>query len=187
MKIIFLDIDGVLNCSSHRREMLLKGDYSVIIEQQQLVRLRRIVESTHASIVLISSWRRFWMPTGSIDSAGKRIETALHSIGLSVMDKTPVLNDGTRGQEVEQWLKSRSTIDQYVILDDSDFAWSKKLRAHWVQCPDETGLTDLLVDSAIDVLNGNLLPVCDTNADKSKGGLRNLWKRIVRSRTEETD
>jgi len=99
------------------------------------------------------------MREGSIDGAGKRIEVAFASEGLSITDKTPVLENGSRSLEVEQWLKGKGYIEQYVILDDNDFLWSKMLRSHWVCCPDETGLTDQVVEIAENVLKGKLLTI----------------------------
>lgn len=157
MKVIFLDVDGVLNSSEHRRRMLRQGDYSILLEPHHLDLLRELVNASGASLVLISSWRKYWTKEGSIDSAGKRLEEALHQVGLSIYDKTPVLRDGTRSQEIEQWMKCHTYIDEYVILDDNDFLWSKKLRPHWICCPSDTGITTDLIKVALDVLSGNHL------------------------------
>ena len=51
-KVIFLDIDGVLNDEGEERE---KGVY---IDETRVQRLASIVEQTGAEIVLSSSWRR---------------------------------------------------------------------------------------------------------------------------------
>ena len=157
MNIIFLDIDGVLNCTKFRKDRLLSGDYSVAIEPRLLLLLKQLVVITNSSIVLISSWRKYWIPEGCVDSAGQKIEKALASTGLSILDKTPVLNNGSRSQEVERWLKTKGYVDRYVILDDSDFMWSKTLRMHWVQCSSETGLTVQDVEQAISIMSGNLI------------------------------
>lgn len=111
MRVIFLDIDGVLNCATHRRQKLCEGYYSVIIESQKVRLLKKLVMRTDAVIVLTSSWRKYWMREGSIDSAGKRIETALALDGLKITDKTPVLDNGSRSLEIEQWLKGKCYID----------------------------------------------------------------------------
>lgn len=179
MRVIFLDIDGVLNCSAYRRQKLCQGDYSVTIEPKQLQRLKSLVAKTGAAIVLISSWRKYWMREGSINGAGKRIEAAFASEGLSITDKTPVLENGSRSLEIEQWLKGKGYIEQYVILDDNDFLWSKMLRSHWVCCPGETGLTDHLVEVAENVLNGKLLTVEEVSNPISRGFLSRLKKKCM--------
>ncbi|MBE6960661.1 MAG: hypothetical protein E7448_08090 [Ruminococcaceae bacterium] len=156
MKVIFLDIDGVLNCSEYRRRQMLQGKISVILQVEPLSQLKRIVEATDASIVLISSWRKFWKREGSVDTAGQQIEQRLSNFGLFVADKTPVLSDGSRSREVAQWLKNKNYVEHYVILDDKDYLWDRKQTLHWVRCPDETGLTDELATAAINILNGQL-------------------------------
>lgn len=174
MKVVFLDIDGVLNSAEHRRNMLRQGDYSVIIESAHLELLQKLVATTDASIVLISSWRKYWFKEGSIDEAGQRIEEAFHKLGLVIYDKTPVLRNSSRSQEVEQWLKQHSYVKHFVILDDNDFGWSKSLRSHWVHCPSESGITLGLAKEATDVLNGKLLP-----SQELHHSTQNVIQRII--------
>ena len=170
MKVIFLDIDGVLNGSVYRREQMLQGKISVILQPEPLACLQRIAASTDASIALISSWKKFWERDGSVDSAGLEIEQTLNGLGLFIADKTPVIPGGSRSAEVEQWLKNKRYVEQYVILDDKDFSWTRKQRPHWVQCPGDTGLTNDLADMAIAILNGHLI----------KPTAKNLFRRLLR-------
>lgn len=53
MKVIFLDIDGVLNCVTSKSYC---GMY-VGVDADKIRRLARIVEETGAKIVLSSDWR----------------------------------------------------------------------------------------------------------------------------------
>ncbi|MBP3534398.1 MAG: hypothetical protein J6J53_00140 [Muribaculaceae bacterium] len=57
MKLIFLDIDGVLN--SYKFLQNLPED-SFGIDNTRLPILKRITDSTDAKIVLSSSWRKNW-------------------------------------------------------------------------------------------------------------------------------
>lgn len=175
MNIIFLDIDGVLNRDEYRRQQLRQGDYSVILEDALIGQLQTLVERSGALIVLISSWRKFWRKEGSIDSAGQRMDAALGAYGLTLWDKTPVLKDGTRSDEVEQWLREHPFVDQYVILDDKEFCWSARLRQHWIACCSETGLTPGDVNAAADVLSGNLLSIPQPEPQKLR-----LLNRLLR-------
>ena len=184
MKVIFLDIDGVLNCAGYRQEKMKEGHFSVVIQPEHLNRLKKIVESTDASIVLISSWRKFWQREGNIDSAGKEIEQAFARTGLFVADKTPVLQDGSRSHEVELWLRNRPYVEQFVILDDNDFYWSKKLRKHWVKCPGDTGLTDQLVETSVEVLSGTLIRSATHHKREIRSSLKLFCKKISRKCSE---
>ena len=56
MKIIFLDIDGVLNCQKSQS----KCGGLIGIDDKKVKVLRKIVESTNAKIVLCSSWKSGW-------------------------------------------------------------------------------------------------------------------------------
>ena len=53
MKVIFLDIDGVLNCSKTPNPKTLP----YIVDRRLLRRLIRVVDQTSAKIVLPSTWR----------------------------------------------------------------------------------------------------------------------------------
>jgi len=171
MKVVFVDIDGVLNSSRYRRE---KGWISVNIEPRLLMHLRTIVGATGAMIVLSTSWRKFWTKGGSVDSAGQAIDEALGSVGLSAWDKTPVL-DVSRSEEVEQWMAKKGFME-YAILDDAD-GWSEKLYPHWIRCED--GLTEELAKQAIDVLNGKLLPMrAEESPAEQKKNRRTLLDRL---------
>ena len=57
MKILFLDIDGVLNSWRYDQERISLQDN---IDETRLPLLSRIVSSTNAKIVLTSSWRKHW-------------------------------------------------------------------------------------------------------------------------------
>lgn len=54
LKLIFLDVDGVLNCH-HTKDRAPSG--VIGIDPQKVLLLRQIVQETHACIVLASSWQ----------------------------------------------------------------------------------------------------------------------------------
>jgi hypothetical protein len=53
MKVIFLDIDGVLNCD--RTPNPRKFPY--VVDRRLLARLKKLLKRTRAKVVLSSSWR----------------------------------------------------------------------------------------------------------------------------------
>ena len=57
MKIIFLDIDGVLNSIAYERE---KAPEQSFIDESRLPLVAQIVRKTGAAIVLSSTWRIYW-------------------------------------------------------------------------------------------------------------------------------
>ena len=60
-KVIFLDIDGVLNSVKYDRERRLQDGN---IDESRLLLLRAIVDVTGADIVLSASWRKHWHTDG---------------------------------------------------------------------------------------------------------------------------
>ncbi|MDE7380098.1 MAG: hypothetical protein K2N14_03500, partial [Clostridia bacterium] len=90
MKIIFLDIDGVLNslkydASRDKRKL-------TNIDETRLPILKSIVEKTGAKIVLSSTWREYWDKDPRIcRKAGVYINETFAKYGLEVYDKTPYL------------------------------------------------------------------------------------------------
>ena len=55
-KIIFADVDGVLNTWTSQRRLECCHEFS-FVDTRKVLRLREIVERTGAQIVLSSSWR----------------------------------------------------------------------------------------------------------------------------------
>lgn len=120
MKIIFLDIDGVLN---HENTPDRCGIY-IGIEDRKVELLKQIVDSTGAKIVLSSTWRL------GINNKGHRLEhhaeylnEKLLKYGLEIYDKTKELSrhGELRGKEINEWLSRHPDVEQWVVLDDEYF------------------------------------------------------------------
>lgn len=106
MKVIFLDIDGVLNNSTllyHYGSEFIDGDMTELFA--------KIVLSTEAKVVLSSSWRLE-------DWSRKMVEEALDVYGVEIMDITPSMPRVRRCREIARWLKEHSEVDEYAIIDD---------------------------------------------------------------------
>ncbi|MFK7695673.1 HAD domain-containing protein [Paenibacillus sp. HJGM_3] len=141
MKLIFLDIDGVMN---HRDYMVRSRLHHMQEFCPVAVRnLREIVKRTGAKIVLSSTWRKF-----------KDIYHVMTCYDLDqyVIGKTPVIEDVIRGIEIKQFMDElNKPIESYVILDDDDDMGD--LLPHLVHCKDYSGLTDERREEAIALLN----------------------------------
>lgn len=140
MKVIFLDMDGVLNNAYH-----LNNRY---IEKDKFEQLQRIVKETGAKVVLSTSWREF--PDWS---------NFLHDFfcvaGIDVVGSTPVRDGWRRQDEIREWFKDNDfPIDAFVVLDDIDM--SSDFPENMV-CTCEAGrigLDTAFADRAISILNG---------------------------------
>ena len=149
-KFIFLDVDGVLN-----DEATLMQDSD--INPDHVKRLRQIVESTGAKIVLSSSWRIGF--NDKMEARGpisKTLFDALKKENLTLFAKTVELRSNSRSEEIEVFLKENKC-DNFVILDDEDwdFEWKTFLRHNFVHTTFKNGLTDANVENAIRILNRN--------------------------------
>ena len=150
MKIIFLDIDGVINSAEYD---LSRGEKDGNIDITRLPLIKRIVENTGAKIVLSSSWRKLWESDKALCSAeGLEIDNIFSSVGLKIFDKTPVM--GLRSQEIAFWLENHPETESFVILDDMLFGWGE-LSDHLVRTDGTVGrgLENRHVEKAIEILN----------------------------------
>ena len=160
MKVIFLDIDGVLNCSTSKS--FCHDDLCGIIhgiDSDKVKRLAKIVEVTGAQIILSSDWKDGWEKyyTSQKPSHAKYLDNHLYKKGkLTIKDKTPNTHKGSwfRGSEILAYLRTHQDIENYVILDDTffdDFD-NKEIEEHLVLTDRDIGLTDGDVENAIKIL-----------------------------------
>lgn len=118
MKVIFLDIDGVLNSWKYDQE---RGSLDENIDKTRLPLICEIVNATNAQIVLTSTWRKHWsQKTDEADQIGRKINETFALYNLTIMDKTPDLNN--RPQEIKAWLCNQ-LVERFVIIDDIHFGW----------------------------------------------------------------
>lgn len=163
MKVIFLDVDGVLNSELIAREWELKtrkGGWGGFFAPDDVItvadtkwgdelvkRVRRIVDETGASIVMSSTWRLHF------DVPKFKEMFKLYGWDAPVIDTTPRLSGG-RGLEVNKWLNT-NPVDAYVIIDDVDQFMATQ-KPYYVQTDIMTGITEDDVEKAIKILNNEL-------------------------------
>lgn len=165
MKLIFLDIDGVLNNElffKSRKEKAIKNesriDFEVSMFDPRCVDLlNHIVDKTNAYVVISSTWRK--------GKDVKELENLFDKVGFkgTIIGKTPWLTyageNGTvpRGCEIKHWLDNHPDKDKYldaryVILDDdSDMLYWQ--RENYFRVDGYCGLTPNLCYRVINYLN----------------------------------
>ena len=155
MKIIFLDIDGVLNSETYeasRNEDC--GDGYIDLSRVKL--LADIVNTTGAKIVLTSSLRIEWEKDSErCDKDGKYINQCFDRYGLSIMDKTPYFSLFTeRRKEILSWISNhRSEVESFVILDDKNYGWGELSGRVVITDPLSYGLEEEHVQKAVELLS----------------------------------
>lgn len=124
MKVIFLDIDGVLNYQDYFLNNL--DNRSIKIDKNKLILLKQLVTDTNSDIILTSSWRR-------LEKDYRQLEELLNKYELRIKDQTKYLS-GHRGEEIKEYLSSHKEITHFVILDDEIFKdFDDYLLAHLVK------------------------------------------------------
>jgi len=109
MKLLFLDVDGVLN----NLDVLSRCRSSDPLGDEHLRLLKTLVAATDCQIVLSSTWRLFPESRGSL-------KVAFEEHGIPVwISTTPDL--GTRrGDEILHWLRINVTVPVVAVGIDDD-------------------------------------------------------------------
>ena len=139
MKVIFLDIDGVLNIDSDR---------TISVEKIKL--LSTIIKQTGAEVVLSSSWRYGWNdPTQNVE--GKRVyntKKLLKEYDI-VIDKTIGL-DLTKDIQISNYLRANNPTS-FVVIDDEIIN-----TPNFIHINGSVGITEKNFIDAISILNTTL-------------------------------
>ena len=156
-KVIFLDIDGVLN----------QDNGGPKIEECYVKLLAHIVEETGAELILSSSWRGAYASHVNPEYNYQNKDVALllsmlDKYHLSIMDMTPDLTSGAyaRPLEIRAWLLEQGNLERFVILDD-ETCWAWNWLGDYLVCTTHMGdsgkyvygMTDEDADRAIAILN----------------------------------
>lgn len=175
MKIIFLDIDGVLNYMG-----------SSVLDNTCVENLRYLVSETGAKIVLISTWKQFLDGNILKDLSDKdkkefvyyrellnttfinelkiidtvedyfsMVDAEVKSVvSLSDLSEEECEHDAWRSVEIDWWLKKHSEVESFVIIDDFDCEYHKFYPNNWVQTSwFRDGLSRDIAENAISILN----------------------------------
>lgn len=157
MKVLFLDMDGVLNSDlwlDERKDWVLEKKRQTkvhpwrdVIDPEAVARLNTILEQTGAKVVISSAWRH----QNSPEEMRGHLEH--HGFKGRIIGQTPArLSNYTRWLEIEWWLNEQQVCPEgIVILDDiKDFGFYTSYRV-WT---DPTwGLQDTHVEKAVEILN----------------------------------
>lgn len=157
MKIIFLDIDGVLNSekfykneAQHEKWQRAKEEGRSIDEQDAIANidpesvkwLNYIIDKTNAEIVVSSTWR-----------FDENLSNKLSFMGIKPhIGITPKTWERHRGTEIQMWLDKHPEVINYVIIDDDCDMLDSQLD-NFVNTSWEEGLNEETSIKVINILN----------------------------------
>ena len=182
MKVIFLDIDGVLNSENHAKELFELKDANPekyydtwdLPYEGTLKPLKKIVEATGAIIVLSSTWRfrripllnKIFKPYGfqivdktcngvylkTVEELGFDI-TQCYSVYEYSNGQSSAKYTTDRGAEIAEWLSRHPDVESFVILDDDVADIDQYYKKNHVWTDFYNwGLTEEKADDAISIL-----------------------------------
>ena len=143
MKLIFCDIDGVLNSEIGTAESGVLG-----IEEEKLYLLQALLESTGAELVITSKAR---FAESIYEERLKTIENS----GIKIRDafRGKTLSSNPKAIEVLAYLQNKcKDIDNVLILDDNDHDFSEYFKHNFILVSTKTGLTVKDVEEGIAIL-----------------------------------
>jgi hypothetical protein len=149
-KLIFLDIDGVLNCDTTKEIIVVNGIRYTGIDPRLVAKLNSIIRQNDVrNIVISSSWRKRW--------TYKQMEKMLKDAGLAqrvtVISQTPLLSTDfsvPRYEEIESWLRMSRNEYMYLIIDDHQDA---EIKDHFLLTESHFGLIDQDVHIAKEIFD----------------------------------
>jgi hypothetical protein len=162
-KVIFLDIDGVLNTKWWYTQMnrnTPKDKYGYAFDPNAVSNLKKILDQTGADIVISSSWKSFgyseleemWEERGL---PGKLIGITPNSVSDEMLLNADLDNMelfSIRGMEIKEWLsKNGKRISHYAIIDDMDNMLPEQ-QSHFVKTDPEIGITKENANQVIAIL-----------------------------------
>jgi hypothetical protein len=152
-RIIFLDIDGVLNCASTKNPR----KFPYVVDRKLLKRFMGLVQRTKAKVVLSSTWR--YDPAGLFSAK---------YWGIPFIDIIPDMPNKPRAVEIRTWLKQHPHVERFVVIDDED----DELDELPLFQPSSCGTTQDIVRAVENYLSGK------TNEDMRRNKIERLIQTI---------
>ena len=150
-RIIFLDIDGVLNSNfwnnAHQKEI----SDGTLIDEEKVRLLSILIKRTNANIVLHSGWK-YWFDQDlrPLRPEAENLAMMFTEEGLLIEDITPdhsteeIRRDKkfslVKADEILAWLEEHEDVDNWIVIDDLDLH-SREIELHQVKTDPSTGLT----------------------------------------------
>lgn len=163
-KILFLDIDGVLNTALfHNKEERerYRDKYGYMFDPNAVSNFKMIIDETGADIVISSSWkymgveklREMWKERGL---PGKIIDITPDSVSEEFLinaDLDDMSYGSFRSLEIKEWMMNNGNdVSHYAIIDDM-YDMLPEQQPHFILSDPNVGITEWDAMKAIAILN----------------------------------
>lgn len=163
MKVIFLDIDGVLNSNfwnnTHQREI----SDGTLVDAEKVKLLAELIRTTGAGIILHSGWK-YWFDDAvkPLRKEAERLQVMLAEEGITISGITPDHSTEEirrtkrfsliKAGEILAWLDAHKEVHKWLVIDDLDLH-NEEVAKHQVKTDACVGLTMEDVRKAQERLN----------------------------------
>lgn len=136
-KLLFLDVDGVLNTTGE--------NFNKALDKGALEQLQRIVDKTGCKIVVSSQWRK---TPAAMESLLPQLPKGAY------VGKTPIRAYMERSKEIRDFIFSyEGKISTFAIIDDTPQIIDVSLKDFFVQTDPKKGITKTVANEVIKILN----------------------------------
>lgn len=166
-RVVFLDVDGVLNSKTHgflhgfgdTLKVNKDGDLeSTKLSLEMFNLLNTLCFRSKASVVMTTSWRtefhgsnpEFWNQLFKKMANSQNNKSFVNVVGVT---QDLSLNKLERGDEVRLWLNENDWVDEFVLLDDLNDCWFPSQLHRLVNTDDMHGLSLLNLKEALELFN----------------------------------
>lgn len=167
MKVLFLDIDGVLNGQDNQYSRLelwrkdpvrfkTRDEFGDLFDERSVRWLHFIIERTDCKIVISSTWRMVGLDRMQLmwemrDLPGEVIAITPTTTSQETVELYAATNnEADRGYEIQEWIDEFKP-ERYCIVDDNDDMLSHQ---QFVRTDSGVGLNRKTAMAVVAVLNG---------------------------------
>lgn len=151
VRVIFLDIDGVLNSNFRNDNHQTEISDGTLIDIEKIRLLSTLVKNTNAKIILHSGWK-FWFDSAlhPLRKEAENLEKLLRQEDLMIEDVTPDHSTEeiksskkfslVKASEILTWLDEHKEVDKWIVIDDLDLH-NPEIESHQIKTDPHIGLT----------------------------------------------
>ena len=151
VRVIFLDIDGVLNSNFRNENQQTEISDGRLIDIEKIRLLSTLVKNTNAKIILHSGWK-FWFDSAlhPLRKEAENLKKLLGQEDLMIEDVTPDYSTEeirkskkfslVKASEILAWLDEHKAVDKWIVIDDLDLH-NPEIETHQLKTDPHIGLT----------------------------------------------